>query len=123
MITLNAVGKASKRKTILAIIATDHTFERKTYRGEELWEGRCIFSGRKLYVSLEGDPVSDVTIEHIVPRSHGGTDALENLALATGRANAQKGARLDRRRFDDPTLQRVIADLKRKRLERWRDPE
>ncbi len=116
------MGKASKRKTILAIVATDRTFVRKHFRGEELWEGRCIFSGRKLYVDLQGEPVSDVTIEHIVPRSHGGTDALENLALATGKANAQKGARLDRRPFDDPTLQRVIAELQQKRRARWRDP-
>lgn len=116
------MGKASKRKIILAIVATDRTFVRKRFRGEELWEGRCIFTGRKLYVDLNGEPVSDVTIEHIVPRTHGGTDALDNLALATGKANAQKGARLDRRRADDPTLQRVITDLKRKRRERWRDP-
>ncbi|MEM6734245.1 MAG: HNH endonuclease domain-containing protein [Myxococcota bacterium] len=114
--------KASKRKTILAIVATDRTFQRKTLRGEEIWEGRCIFSGRKLYVSLDGEPLNDVTIEHIVPRTHGGTDELSNLALATGRANAQKGARLDKRRFDDPTLQKVIAGLQAKRAERWRDP-
>lgn len=88
-----------------------------------MWEGRCIFTGRKLYVSLDGEPINDVTIEHIVPRTHGGDDALMNLALAGGRANAQKGARLDKRRFDDPTLQRVIRDLQAKRRERYRDPE
>ncbi|MEO1480713.1 MAG: HNH endonuclease domain-containing protein [Myxococcota bacterium] len=115
--------KASKRKTILALVATDSTFSRKTYRGQEMWEGRCIFTGRKLYVSLDGEPINDVTIEHIVPRTHGGDDALMNLALAGGRANAQKGARLDKRRFDDPTLQRVIRDLQAKRRERYRDPE
>lgn len=114
--------KASRRKMILAIVASDSTFRQRVFRGETLWEGRCIFSGRKLYVTLDGAPVNDVTIEHIVPRTHGGGDQLENLALASSRANAQKGARLDRRAFADPTLQKVIAGLQKKRRERWRDP-
>jgi len=32
-----------------------------------------------------------LTIDHVIPRSHGGTHALENLVLACGPCNAAKG--------------------------------
>lgn len=44
-------------------------------------------------VDLNGDPISRATLEHIIPRTHGGTDALENLGLACARCNQGKGSR------------------------------
>jgi len=112
----------SKRLKILQIIATDNTFERELHRGEEVWVGKCIHSGRRLIIALDGEPISRATIEHIVPRNHGGTDELSNLALADARANFQKGHRHDHKRRDDPKLQEIIARLKERRLQRWREP-
>ena len=60
------------------------------------------------------------TLEHIVPRTHGGGDELENLGLACASCNHQKGRRLDVRHITDPTLQRVILRLRSERLERMR---
>jgi 5-methylcytosine-specific restriction endonuclease McrA len=116
------MSRASKRHTILRIIATDSSFRREEVRGREVWVGKCIHSGRKLVVGLDGEPISRATIEHIVPKNHGGTDELENLALADARANHQKGIRHDSRRKGDPKLQEIIERLQERRRQRWRDP-
>lgn len=89
----------------------------------EAWRGKCIHCNAHLYVSLGGEPISRATIEHILPRSHGGTDAPENLALACARCNFQKGRRHDVRRKGDPRLMEIVEKLREKRRARWRDPE
>ena len=73
-------------------------------------------------MTLDGDPINRVTIEHIVPRNHGGTDELDNLALACAGCNQEKGVRHDHKRANDPRLQAVIETLRVRRQERWRDP-
>ena len=65
--------------------------------------------------------ISRATIEHIFPQTHGGTDAIENLALACSRCNHGKGRRLDQRPLSDPKLQEVIARLRSRRQARWRE--
>jgi 5-methylcytosine-specific restriction endonuclease McrA len=90
--------------------------------GAQALVGKCIHCGRKLAVDLWGRPLSDVSLEHIVPRHHGGNDALSNLAIACTRCNAQKGYRHDCARRDDPKLQRVVETLKARRAERLRPP-
>lgn len=107
---------------LLWIAATDRTFEKVTVAGESAICGKCIHCGRRLTLSPTGRPVSRATIEHIVPRNHGGTDELSNLAVACARCNAGKGHRLDVRAWSDPKLQEVVATLKKRRAERWRDP-
>jgi len=113
---------AKKRRQILEIVATDSTFARTRYRDEEAFIGKCIHCGATLVVSLNGEPVSSATIEHIMPRTHGGTDDLANLALACARCNAQKGVRHDTRRKNDPKLLEIVERLLARRRERWRDP-
>lgn len=108
---------------ILAIVRTDRTFVRVLVRDREVWGGKCIHCKAHLYVALDGRPVSRATIEHIRPRTQGGTDALENVALACARCNHQKGSRLDRRRAGDPDLEEMIERLTARRLERWREPD
>ena len=63
---------------------------------------------------------TDRTFEHIVPKNHGGTDDLENLAIACTRCNSEKGLRHDHKRADDPKLQEVIARLRERRRRRLR---
>lgn len=111
---------SSKRRRILDIIATDSTFERTDYRGEEVWCGRCIFCNRRLYVAVDGTPISRATIEHMLPRNHGGTDDLENLALACAGCNREKGSRHDRKPRSDPRAREIIDRLIARRRARWR---
>gem|GEM_PF-686445 len=116
-----AMSTARRRRTVLAIVATDATFERALVRGEPAWVGKCIHCQARLVVGLDGETHGAATIEHIVPRNHGGTDDVENLALACARCNTLKGMRLDHRRRDDPTLAEVVETLRARRRARWRD--
>ena len=111
------------RRLILSIVHTDRTFERFASGERESWAGKCIPSNAHLHVALDGEPISRATVEHILPRSHGGTDAPENLALACARCNHQKGRRHDVRRRGDPKLMQLVERLLEKRRERWREPE
>jgi 5-methylcytosine-specific restriction endonuclease McrA len=115
--------RAARRKLILAIVATDATFERAEIRGEPAWVGKCIHCRSHVVIGLDGEPIQRATIEHIVPLTHGGTDALENVALACARCNALKGVRHDTRRANDPKLQALIARLQEQRHRRWRAPD
>jgi 5-methylcytosine-specific restriction endonuclease McrA len=112
-----------RNRLILAIVATDATYAQRAVRGETLWVGRCIFCQGALSVTCEGDIVSRATVEHIRPRSHGGDDRLENLALACVGCNNEKGMRHDARPRGDARLAEIVERLSARRRERWRDPE
>ena len=56
-------------------------------------------------------------VEHILAIQHGGTDSVDNLALACDRCNAFKGPNLT---AVDPTTQVVVA-LFNPRTQRWSD--
>jgi len=114
---------SSKRRRILDIVATDATFERTEYRGREVWLGKCLHCNAHLLVGLDGEPISRATIEHIIPQAHGGTDALENLALACARCNQGKGKRHDPHYPRDARAQELVTRLQARRRERWREPE
>lgn len=112
----------NRHRRILDIIATDRTFTLTEVRGETAWVGKCLHCNARLVVSTDGAMAGGVTIEHVVPKAHGGTDDLENLALACARCNHEKGIRHDRRRPDHPRVAEVIQKLQARRRERWRDP-
>ncbi|UQA55219.1 HNH endonuclease [Polyangium aurulentum] len=114
--------KKGKRRTILEIVATDRTFERAEIRGRAGWVGKCIHCRSAITVDDQGEPIGPATIEHIVPRNHGGTDDVENLALACARCNSLKGIRHDARRADDPRRLELVEKLQAQRRERWREP-
>lgn len=103
--------------------ATDNTFRQVPARPGRLATvvGKCIHCNSKLSMLPTGQRGPSATLEHIVPRTHGGTNALTNLAIACRRCNGSK-AKLDARAFSDPTLQRVIARLQTRREARWRSP-
>jgi len=106
----------------LSVVATDRTFQRVTHRGQTLWVGKCLHCNSKLSVGLEGTLLGDASIEHIVPRAHGGTDAPENLALACAGCNHEKGRRHDNRDRNDARRIEVENRLQKKRAQRWREP-
>ncbi len=113
---------ARTQRLLLWCAATDSTFVFARAGDRTVLAGRCIHCKRKLAIDLDGNPLGQETVEHIIPRTHGGTDAIENLAIACSRCNQGKGARLDPRRWDDETLQRVITNLQARRAERMRPP-
>jgi len=106
---------------LLAAAVTDKTFERTRLDGQMVWVGKCIHCGSKLVVADDGRSLGEATLEHIQPEAQGGTNDVENLAVACGRCNRQKGARHDHRKGE--ALDRLVAALSAKRMERWRDPD
>lgn len=110
------------RALLLWIAATDRTFDLIQLRDGPALCGKCIHCGSRHTLRLDGTPLSDATIEHIMPRHHGGTDALENLAIACVRCNGEKGIRHDARPRLDARLQALIAQLQARRAERLRTP-
>lgn len=111
---------AARAPLVLAIVAIDSTFEKAVVRGTPCWVGRCIHCNAKIVVEENGETLG--TIEHILPRTHGGTDDVENLALACARCNAEKGVRHDPRRRNDPKLVAIVEALREKRRARTREP-
>jgi 5-methylcytosine-specific restriction endonuclease McrA len=113
---------ARVHRLLLWCAATDRTFCRVDLGGAAALVGKCIHCQSKLVLDLTGRPLSSASLEHIVPRTHGGTDALDNLAIACRRCNLEKGYRLDPRPRSDPKLGEVIETLRRRRRERLRSP-
>jgi 5-methylcytosine-specific restriction endonuclease McrA len=114
------MGARRKQRLLLEVAATDRTFERKELGGEPVLEGKCIHCQRKLALRADGTPINGATLEHIVPKNHGGTDDPENLAIACARCNSEKGVRHDHKRPDDPKLREVIERLRERRRKRLR---
>lgn len=71
---------------------------------------------------MRGEPLGHATLEHILPRHHGGDDSLMNIAVACSKCNALKGSRIDGLPNQHPTYQRVIAQLRLERDKRHRAP-
>ena len=114
------MGSRRKQRRLLEVAATDRTFEPRELDGEQVLEGKCIHCQRKLALRTDGTPINGATLEHIVPKNHGGTDDLENLAIACARCNSEKGLRHDHKRPDDPKLREVIQRLQERRRKRLR---
>jgi len=112
----------AKQRRVLAIVATDATFEAARRGDARVWVGKCIHCGRALVVADDGTPISAATIEHIWPRNHGGGDDLDNLALACSGCNREKGGRHDTRGRRDPRLAAIVEALRAGRRDRWREP-
>jgi 5-methylcytosine-specific restriction endonuclease McrA len=117
-----ALSVKRKRRLFLTIAETDHTFSLVGRGAEAVWRGKCIHCRRWLTLSAAGEPISEATIEHILPRNHGGTDELENLAIACARCNHEKGVRHDNRSRGDQQLALIVSRLRAERARRWRQP-
>ena len=48
--------------------------------------GKCQYCGRAF-------PKNELTIDHVIPRSHGGTSRWDNVVCSCGRCNRKKGGR------------------------------
>jgi 5-methylcytosine-specific restriction endonuclease McrA len=105
---------------LLAAAVTDHTFEKTTLDGKPVWVGKCIHCNSKLVVDNNGRAMGEATLEHVWPETQGGTNEVANLAVACARCNREKGSRHDHK--GGPRLEEIVAVLKARRLERWRNP-
>ena len=111
---------ARKDRLVLAIVATESSFERREVRGQVVWVGKCIHCNSKLVVDDKGRAMGEATLEHVWPETQGGTNEVANLAVACARCNREKGSRHDHR--GGQRLEEVVALLRTRRAERWRDP-
>lgn len=87
------------------------------------WEGKCLICGGPL--RFDATTGQGANIEHIVPRSLGGTNDERNLGITHPRCNGEKGLRWDggRRRKRDPNRYgEIVGRLLRERERRWREP-
>jgi hypothetical protein len=111
-------------RLLLWCAATDNTYQVTQLAGVPVLVGKCIHCNSKLVVAIRPNDrgISNATIEHIVPRTHGGTDAVENLACACARCNGTKGVHMDPRAWSDPGLQSMIETLQSRRAKRMREP-
>ena len=101
---------------------SDNTFEIVEYKNGQAWQGKCIFCNKKLLAKLDGTLIGNATIEHILPRSQGGTNADWNLAIACRRCNGEKGIRHDSKK-NSKRSKEVIDKLLKKRLARYNRKE
>ena len=100
---------------LLGAAVTDATFEKTTLDGKVMWVGKCIHCNTKLAVADDGRSLGEATLEHVWPQTQGGTNELSS------RCNREKGTRHDHTRTQ--RLEEIVAELKAKRMARWRDPD
>jgi 5-methylcytosine-specific restriction endonuclease McrA len=110
---------SAKHQRMLAVVATDRTFERTVLDGASVWVGKCIHCNAKLVVTQAGRPAGNATLEHIVPESRGGTNEVGNLAIACARCNREKSPHDV---AGGEKLQAMQERLLARRNDRWRDP-
>ncbi|MDQ3854954.1 MAG: HNH endonuclease [Chloroflexota bacterium] len=107
-----------RHKLIDAVAETDATFNRT----DGQWLGKCLIcNGRLTFDERTG---VGANLEHIVPRSRGGTNDLSNLGLTHPSCNAEKGRNWDaqRRRRDPDEYNQLLRRLQERRFSRWRAP-
>jgi 5-methylcytosine-specific restriction endonuclease McrA len=101
------------------IAATDRTFRRAGDR----WIGKCLICNGPL--AFDAGTGLGANIEHIVPRTPGGTHDLLNLGITHPGCNGEKGVHWDapRRHRANPTrYAEIVARLLAERRRRWREP-
>ena len=101
------------------IAETDSTFQ----FADGFWTGKCLICGGRL--RFEARSGFGATIEHIQPRSLGGSNDLLNLGLTHPQCNSEKGRRWDakrRHRHRAEAYRALVERLLAERQRRWREP-
>ncbi|MDB5078577.1 MAG: hypothetical protein JWP00_501 [Chloroflexi bacterium] len=104
------------------VAQSDKTFEQV----DGQWLGKCLICNGRL--SFRRSDGFGANIEHIYPRVLGGGDDLENLGLTHPACNGEKGRHWDaprQRRVPErnQAYQAMIERFKKRRSERWRNPD
>jgi len=96
---------------------TDLTFTRK---GGD-WVGKCLICNGP--IAFDARTGAGATLEHIRARGRGGTDDAQNLGVAHGRCNGEKGRNWDPKKARHPAdYEAFVERLLDRRRQRWRDP-
>jgi 5-methylcytosine-specific restriction endonuclease McrA len=101
------------------IAATDRTFRHEGDR----WIGKCLICNGPL--AFDAGTGLGANIEHIVPRTQGGTNDLLNLGITHPRCNGEKGVHWDtphRHRANPARYAEIVERLLAERRRRWREP-
>jgi 5-methylcytosine-specific restriction endonuclease McrA len=101
------------------IAASDTTFSNDGGR----WSGKCLICNG--WLSFDARDGLGANVEHIVPRTAGGSSDLLNLALTHPRCNGEKGLHWDNQRARhgrDDAYEALVARLLQRRRDRWREP-
>lgn len=109
----------SVKRLIRTVAMTDSTFSKVGNR----WVGKCLICNGNL--SVDEHTGVGANVEHIVPRSRGGTNDLLNLALTHPACNSEKGRNWDsprKRRDRAGEYDQLISRLLARRRERWSRP-
>lgn len=72
---------------------------------------RCYVCGKPIDMTLRYPSKWSATVEHVRPRSKGGTDELTNLRLSHFHCNSSRGAKAiikSRRCFIDPAIEKAL---------------
>jgi len=108
-------------RLLLSTAASDHTFTRSGSR----WTGKCLICNGNL--SFDERTSVGANLEHIVPRSRGGTNDPLNLGVTHPACNAEKGRNWDCRkghqRHAQEEYQALLDRLLQRRKDRWLDTE
>ncbi len=99
------------------IARTDNTFSHV----DGSWVGKCLICNGRL--SFDARTGYGANVEHIVPRTEGGTNSLLNLGLTHPRCNGEKGRNWDNRKArprDRDRYDALVARELARRKERWR---
>jgi 5-methylcytosine-specific restriction endonuclease McrA len=103
---------------ITAVAQTDSTY--RLVDGE--WIGKCLICNGPL--RFDARTGGGATLEHILPRSAGGSDTLLNLGLTHAKCNYEKGVHWDepkRRRGRHKEYEALVTRLLTRRRARWRE--
>jgi 5-methylcytosine-specific restriction endonuclease McrA len=134
-LVLNIAQSDTESEAVSRPLQADH-FTTQSIPDHAAWRTRCLHCRTWLYLAADGQSISNLTIEHIVPQSWFArraiiarlalpfTDAndLRNLALACARCNHDKGKGHDTKPSDE-RAQTVVLQLVQTRLQRYRLPE
>ena len=108
-------------RLLIETAASDYTFARS---GSQ-WIGKCLICNGNL--SFDEPTGVGANLEHIVPRSRGGTNDPSNLGVTHPSCNAEKGRNWDsqrgRQRHTVEEYQALLDRLLQRREERRRFPE
>lgn len=112
------MSQSSHADLMRRIAETDRMFSEQ----DDLWIGRCLICNGP--VCFEGRTGEGATVEHILPRSLGGTNDLKNLGIAHMRCNSEKGRHWDprrRHRVKADQYEALVQRLLTERERRWRE--
>lgn len=76
-----------------------------------IYDWHCGICGQRIW---KGIALHRIHVDHIIPRSKGGTDDLENLQPAHDRCNLRKGPRLTEATLDNFRRERALERLREK---------